>query len=653
MVSRRPAAALALLLAGMPAAAQKAAKAPSPLDAKELRQRDAMEHFLRARMHAAAAEFESALKEFRKAVELDPEDGALRREYAETLRDLGVMPEAEREARKAVELLPESPSAHRVLGQILLATAKTRPDVEAAAGELKKANDVNPREPQAAVGLGQALLRLDRPKEAAEVLSRVLDRGRNDAIPLLYGEALEKSGQLQDAEELYASLRRLDPENRAAVVGLLRVYERGRQWEKAIPLVERILKEQPGNVGVRVQLASLQLRARKFDEAERTYQAILKNDADNRDALRQYAALLTETRETDKADETLRKLAALDPEDPDVPFRRAVNFIEARRLDDAEGILQELRKKLVAQKAPAGALGQVDGQLGYLAYLRKDWSGARERLTPHLFDDEGLNGQAYNLLLQIARDTDQPAEGLKVARLALEKAGDKRPVLLRSTVAEFQFRSADAALRKEGESAIDALAGEDRASALAAADVWQRLDRYDRAWRTAKDALGRYPDDVDLLFRLAASYERDKKIPEAVAAFEKLLALRPDHAPALNYLGYMWADRSENLRRALQLIQKAVDLDPSNAAYLDSLGWAHYRLGDLDKAETWLTLAARLQPDDAAIEDHLGDLWERRGDLDRARASWRKALTMKPDDGGKKIEEKLRRIDSRSARKSE
>ena len=104
-----------------------------------------------------------------------------------------------------------------------------------------------------------------------------------------------------------------------------------------------------------------------------------------------------------------------------------------------------------------------------------------------------------------------------------------------------------------------------------------------------------------------------------MAAFEKLLKVRPDHAPGLNYLGYMWADRGENLPRALELIRKAVDLEPGNGAYLDSLGWVYYRLDKLDKAEKNLRAAAVLNPDDATVEEHLGDLFEKKGDLAHAR----------------------------------
>lgn len=640
---------LSPLFAILPLALSALAVTPSPtpaareapvLSTAEARRRDAVEWYLKGRLHAQESEFEAAVRDMRKAVELDPNDGSLHAEFAELLRDLSVTAEAEKEARKAARLSPDDPWVQRVLGQILLAAAKDRAGLEEAAAALKKSNELRPGDPAGAMSYAQVLLRLDRPKEAVAVLEHVLDRSRGPALPLLYGEALEKSGRFGDAEEVFVSILRHDPENRAASLGLLRVYERARQWDKAIPLVQHYLKAQPANLGLKVQYASLLLRARRFSDARKTLDQVLSADPGNREALRLYASLLSETREIDKADELLRKLAALDPDDQEVPYRRAVNFIEARRLDEAEKILKELRVALTKKGGKLPELAEVEGQLAYIAFLRKDYDGATQLLERHLLGEEGLNQQAFSLLVQIARDRERPADGLKVSR---EAAAKSQGPLVRATLGEFLYRSSSEADRAEGEKILNGLARQSREGALAAADAWQRLEKYGRAADTARAALETYREDPDLLFRLAASLEREKKLAESVAAFEQLLSVRSDHAAGLNYLGYMWAERGENLPRALELIQKAVDLDPGNGAYLDSLGWAYYQLGKLDLAEKNLQEAAELNPDDPTIEEHLGDLFEKRGAMDKARAHWKRALTLKPEDGGKKLEERLRR----------
>jgi tetratricopeptide (TPR) repeat protein len=627
----------------------KAAKDAS--SQRESQRREAVEHYLRAKLYAQESEFEAAVREFKKAVELDPTDGALRSEYGELLRDLPDYPEAEKQARKAVEFSPKSAGAHRLLGQVILATAKDKAHLEEAAAQLKAANELVPSDPQGAVAYAQVLLRLEKPKEASTVLEEVLDRANGPAVLLLYGETLERSGQLQQAEEVYKGLAKLDPENRAALMGLLRVYDRGRQFDKAAPILESFLKLQPGNLGLKIQYGGLLLRGRRFGEARKVFEDALAADPGNRDALRLYAALLSETREPDKADEVLRKLQMLEPDDLEIPYRRAVNFLEAHRIPEAEAVLQELRAALVAKKPDAPEIAQVDGQLGYAAYLRKDYAAATARLEPHLRGEEGLNLQAYNLLLQIARDREDWTGGLRLAKDAYDKA-PKMTQAFQANYAEFRLRSSSAEEQAEGGKMLDVLAAEDKAGTLAAADAWQRLDKYGRAAATARAGLERDKEDPDLLFRLAASLEREKKVSESVDAFEKLLKVRGDHAPGLNYLGYMWADRGENLPRALELIRKAVELEPGNGAYLDSLGWVYFQLNKLDQAEENLRAAAILNPDDATVEEHLGDLFEKKGDVRCARESWKRALTLKPDEDVKRrLDEKLQKTEGRDAQK--
>ncbi len=636
------------LAAALPAGAQNSGPALSP---QETKRKEAVEHYLRARLFAQDTEFEEAVKEFRKAVDLDPQDGALRREYGELLRDIPIYPEAEREARKAVELMPNSAGAHRLLGQVLLATAKDKPHLEEAASELAKAAEIGPPDPQGAVALAQASLRLERPKDAVAALESVADRAHGPSFLLLYGEALERDGQTQKAEDIYKALLRQDPDDRAASLGLLRVYDRSHQFDKEAALLEGFLKGQPGNLAARTQYATALLRGRRFAESRKAFEQVLAADPGNRDALRMYAALLSETRETDKAEEVLKRLQSLDPDDPEVAYRRAMNFLEARRLTEAERVLEELKQSLSAKKTDGSEAGQIDGQLAYIAYLRKDYARATSLLTPRLWDADGLNSQAFNLLAQIARDQEDWSGGLRLSREVFGKSAKKTPNV-RATYAEFLLRSPEAADKAEGEKVLAALAAADKAGVLAAADAWQRLEQFGRAADVARKGLERDKEDPELLFRLAASLEREKKVGESEAAFEALLKIRGDHAAGMNYLGYMWADRGENLPRALELIRKAVDLDPSNGAYLDSLGWVYFRLNRLDKAEENLRAASSLNPDDATVEEHLGDLWEKKGDLEKARDSWKRALTLKPEPENKlRLEEKLRKTDSADAKK--
>ncbi len=147
-------------------------------------------------------------------------------------------------------------------------------------------------------------------------------------------------------------------------------------------------------------------------------------------------------------------------------------------------------------------------------------------------------------------------------------------------------------------------------------------------------ALERFPDNTALRFAFAASLERSGSFDEAVAEFRKVIAAEAENASALNYLGYMFADREVNLEEARQLIEKAVKLDPSSGAFQDSLGWVYFRLGELGLAEKHLTTAIRLEPNDSTVAEHLGDLYRALGQLERAVDAYRRALEAGPEEAG-------------------
>src|SRR5690606_37184533 len=112
-----------------------------------------------------------------------------------------------------------------------------------------------------------------------------------------------------------------------------------------------------------------------------------------------------------------------------------------------------------------------------------------------------------------------------------------------------------------------------------------------------------------LMFALASAYEENRRYDRAERTFRELIAANDAHAPALNYLGYMLAERGRKLEEALSFIERALAIDENNPAYLDSLGWAYFRLGRFDEAREPLERAAKALPNVSVINDHLGDLY--------------------------------------------
>jgi tetratricopeptide (TPR) repeat protein len=170
---------------------------------------------------------------------------------------------------------------------------------------------------------------------------------------------------------------------------------------------------------------------------------------------------------------------------------------------------------------------------------------------------------------------------------------------------------------------------DDRTVYLTLAKINTRLKRFPEAEQALDKAeqLSTTADDKEYVWFLRGStFERQKRYMDAEEQFRKVLASDAQHTSALNYLGYMLADQNMKLEEALGYIKKAVELDPANGAYLDSLGWAYFRLGKYELAEENLVKASQKINTDPTVHEHLGDLYQKMGKLKLAASHWERAL---------------------------
>jgi tetratricopeptide (TPR) repeat protein len=144
--------------------------------------------------------------------------------------------------------------------------------------------------------------------------------------------------------------------------------------------------------------------------------------------------------------------------------------------------------------------------------------------------------------------------------------------------------------------------------------------------KVLQDAQVKFPDETRITFELGAVLERQQRYGDAEAAFRAVIARDPRHAPALNYLGYMLAERGERLEESVDLIKRALQVEPGNGSYLDSLGWAYFKGGQFELAETHLRQAAGQLTANSVVLDHYGDVLFQLGRLDAAIEAWTQAL---------------------------
>jgi len=222
------------------------------------------------------------------------------------------------------------------------------------------------------------------------------------------------------------------------------------------------------------------------------------------------------------------------------------------------------------------------------------------------------------------------------ARLAYQqpKAGSIPFVIARAKLA-WSYQGAgdkDAALKVARE--LFAAAPGDQEAATTLADLLRADERYDESVTILDPLIQRQGDHADwrLLYMRAVDLQQSGHWAAAEHDLSRALAQDPDEPELLNFLGYAWIDRGENLPRALAMVKKAVSLNPQSGAMVDSLGWAYYRMGDYADAVEQLEAAVVLEAGDPEINDHLGDAYWRAGRRTEAQFQWRRVLTLEPTD---------------------
>jgi len=250
--------------------------------------------------------------------------------------------------------------------------------------------------------------------------------------------------------------------------------------------------------------------------------------------------------------------------------------------------------------------------LGAIAHEEKRFKDAADYYRKTLLLDPHFEQVYYDLALsQVA--SDQPKDALEVLDKAQKQFGQ-------TFVGEF-----------------------------VAALAWGHLKDYTNALRhyTAAEVVAEATDTNRLthlfFFQYGAAFERVGRLVEAEKYLRKCLEMSPDFGEALNYLGYMWADKGTNLTEARVMIEKALKQEPKNGAFLDSLGWVIFRQGHPAEALTYIQQAVDLTPEpDATLFEHLGDIQQALHESAKAREAWEKSLKLEPNPEIRKKLDRLR-----------
>ena len=273
------------------------------------------------------------------------------------------------------------------------------------------------------------------------------------------------------------------------------------------------------------------------------------------------------------------------------------------------------------------------------------------KLIEEMVKANPLDFRTYDQLADLYLKTNEPSKALASLKQALLVAPpDPRRY---SNLIQLSLHSKDAgaaiAFAVEAEKAFPSLIEFTFFKALALSGSGNHEEAIKVFERILVEAGNSRPEILngDFYFSYGVSAEQAGRFAKAAEALKKSIEVDPANAArACNYLGYMWADRNENLDEAEALIRRAVKSDPENGAYLDSLGWVYFKKGLHAQALKELLHAAELlKAGDATVFDHIGDACEKLGKTVDALEYWRKALQL--EQGNKLIAAKL---DARSAR---
>lgn len=482
-----------------------------------------------------------------------------------------------------------------------------------------------------------------------------------EKIPLL----LLKMGELEKAGDWLRQALNEDPEDNSNRLFLASLYIQQGEMDKAIELYDQVLATDPDNEGVQLRLGLLYSHQEQFDEAEKILRTLteknggsyfshlslarlLKQLGQNQEAGREYEKALELNWSNDlayeigyfylsekKHEDALRLYTAIldqDPFDERAALSRVQVLLEMEKNDQA---LDELKTIGNFSKDPIA----IDIIVSKVLLRKTEVAKAREILL-RLARETGNSEARYMLALLAYQDKEYTTALWYLDQIRPDSSEFEEAVFLQSRIYK-ETGKIDKGISLLKRHIVSETSRSPLFYALLSSFYQEKKDDIS-AISLMEAAIAVYSDNPQLYFEYGLLLDKRGMFEQAMAKMEKVLEFQPDHADALNYIGYTWADNNVHLDRALEYIRRAASLKPDNGYIIDSLGWVHYRLGNLDQAARELERALELEPGDPHIHDHLGDVYRDLGEKVKALKAYLRAYEMfDEDDKKKQVREKI------------
>lgn len=581
--------------------------------------------------------FTKAIENLRLALKTDPNASFIAEELSDLYIQSGRLRSAVSESEEALRQNPEDLNERRILARIY-----TRMIGDSQGNRLDE----------------------NMLKKATEQYAKIVERDPKDGASWLMLGRLHKVGQNSvESEKAYKKALDLDAENEDAMSGLAQVYADLGDNKRASELLEKVAARNPSARSL-AALAEAYEQMREFSLAAETLKKAIELAPSQAPQLKRALAQdLLFSDQLEEAEKIYTELAAEEPRDVQSHLRLSQIYRQQRQWEKARAAAdkaRELDPNNLEVRYNEVNLYEAEGKFTQGINLMKDMLTQTAKRTYNQAERQN-RVLLMERLAQMYRNTEQTQLAVdtykQIAELDPDTAARSAAQIADTYRLAKEFvraeQEADAAFKKfpndrlvrlvrasiysETGKTDAAIADvkqlfdgkDDRETHITLAQIYDKAKRYEDAAREidAAERMSKTDDERETVhFMRGALFEKQKKHDQAEAEFRKVLKVNPDSAAAMNYLGYMLADRGDRLQEALKLIQQAVEREPFNGAYLDSLGWAYYRLGKYDEAEDYLKRSLDRVSRDPTVHDHLGDVYLKQGKLKEAVAQWQLSL---------------------------
>ena len=626
-----------------------------PLSAQTVDFAGSYYHFSLARMHELREEYREAISEFEQAIELDSESASLRVEFAETLWKAGRNRRAIETCQLAAELDPESGAPHFLLGRIYASSRATNQATmrNRAIEEFRRTVELDPEHFAALYDLGRLLLGQENYRETVEVMDRFIElrpwivQGYE-----LKAKAHQQLGEIEEAIEALEESLTYDNTYVDNVKSLGELYERTGQYARAQQLYSAALTDVT-DPDMQYRLALLFMDQERPGEAASLLRDLSQKYPRNMQIRMAFGRALKDHKRYAEAAEVFEEALQTDPENYGINFQLAE--VETLLGERREAIDRFLRLRELSDSDDQ--INSIDTSLALL-YQRTGQFDEAIEIFRRISGENPEDVFSSLRLVYALKDAQQLPEALQFSEQLVEQSAEKSyeedPSKTFLLIARAQVLSAADRLEESADLLSEGIQShqDPQELYLASSQLYVDHKQYREAENVIKEAMIRYPENKRMQFQLGAIYERQQKWADVELVFKEILKSNPQHSGVLNYLGYMLADRGVRLSEALDYIMQAVEIEPHNGAYLDSLGWVYFRLKQYDQAEVNLLEASRLVDSDATILSHLGDLYNALGQYEKAQGYYEQSVRFAEDDELEEAQKKLSEVEQRLSRRN-